>query len=62
MATELQAVPCIAGFTTDYDGLCVVSPTEGVLETADIAWIGRGYDIMRSRAQKVPETPVFVAL
>ena len=62
MQSELEAVPAGAGWTPDFDGLCVASPTEDVLMEATVAVVGRAYDTQRSRRQKVPETPTFVAL
>jgi hypothetical protein len=62
MQSELEAVPAGAGWTPDFDGLCVASPTEGQTFEATSAYIGRAYDTMRSRRQKVPETPSTVAL
>lgn len=56
MNTELLAVPALAPFSTDYDGVCVASPTQGKLMAAEYATVGRAYDTMRSRRQKVPES------
>lgn len=62
MQTELAAVPSVALLTPEFDGLVCASPSEDVMTEGNVAYIGRAYDIMRSRAQKVPETPSTVTL
>jgi len=48
----------LGGFLDDtFDGICVTSPTEGVIMAANELRIGRAVDTMRSRRQKVPEFP-----
>jgi hypothetical protein len=58
----LQAVATTIGVGPEFAGLVVVSPTEGVGLQAEQATIGRRYDILRSRAEKTPETPTLRTL
>jgi hypothetical protein len=58
----LQTVPTDIAVAAEFAGLVVVSPTEGVGTPAEQATIGRRYDILRSRAEKTPETPTLRTL
>lgn len=59
---DLQDIPADGAFDPEFNGLCVASPTEGVLMQAQELVVGRAYDTMRSRRQKVPEYPSVTSL
>jgi hypothetical protein len=58
----LQGVTGEISIDPAFWGLVVVSPTEEVGMQAEQATIGRRYDILRSRAEKTPETPTLRTL
>lgn len=62
LQNALQTIPSDGSLSPLYDGLCVASPTEGVLMEGNQLRVGRRYDILRSRAEKTPETPTLITL
>jgi hypothetical protein len=58
----LEAIVTVGVTPAHLGGLCVSSPTEGTLMEGNQLRVGRRYDILRSRAEKTPETPVLTTL
>jgi hypothetical protein len=52
--TELAGIPVAAG-NEAFAGFSVVSPTEGIMMETSQFTLGRRYDVIRSRAEHVPE-------
>lgn len=57
-----SAIDSVIPNIIELQGMCVASPTEGVLMEANQLRVGRRYDILRSRAEKTPETPTLIDL
>lgn len=57
-----SGIDVVPDLFVDLKGICVTSPTEGVIMEANQLRMGRRYDILRSRAEKTPETPVLTTL
>ena len=60
--TALKGIPADGSLSPLFDGICVSSPSEEVLMEANQLRVGRRYDILRSRAEKTPETPTLITL
>jgi hypothetical protein len=58
----LLAVPAVSGAPVGMDGLCIASPAEGSLLTADSRGVGLAVDTQRRRRRKRVESITYVAL
>lgn len=58
--SELAAIPVAAG-NEAFAGLSPVSRAEGLMFNTDQFSFGRKFDVIRSRAEHVPEEPLYIA-